>query len=186
MPYSRVLAFMCCVGFFPDGPATSAPDQPADSFPIAWGTPRDGIQAGLRAVRNEASRDTNELVAIGGVPLKFEVLVRNVGKEPIDITYLRPHSFGYTDAPVVQAMPSPQGKQVIEVSLEPLKTHRIGEVYIGFVRPKVNSAVDPRPFWTNSGEGLRHFGVVNVLSDPRDGKPPLNTGFVDVTLRRTR
>lgn len=172
----------------PTQPPSQAIDEGENAHPIAWGTPRGGIQAGLRVVGKDIEQRKGEYVAVGGIPLKLEVLVRNVTVEPIRIEYLPPlpiagMGFIYSDGPVIKAMPvGAGGSSKVSISLVPLKRHQIGSIYVGHHRPKVNSAIDSRPFWTNVGEGVRQIGCTNVLNKPPGTKYMIDTGFIDVRM----
>lgn len=177
-----VLYCLLLVSIVPLYPAITDAES---SYPVAWGVPRaDGLQAGLRLVLPPGNRNIKELVAVGSIPLQFEVLVRNVSDKPVDIEFVQPDSYAYTEGAVITAHHTAlDGKDKMRLTLMPLKPQRLGDLYIGHHRPKSNSAVDPRPFWSDSGTGLRHFGAVNVLAESSDKKQSLDTGFVDVTLR---
>ena len=157
-------------------PWGQAKDTKPPEFVFAWGKPVDRLQAGLRC-------KAHQQVAVGAVPTEVEVVVRNISDEPIEISFIPPEGYGYSDPK--HSVVTASGFNLFAaqrklVTIHPGQLHQVGTLHFGHHCPKSNNVVDPRPAWIDLGKGEFHVGAENVLSS--DGKimPGLNTGFLDL------
>jgi hypothetical protein len=177
MPSSirSVLISFCLLAGLAWSSAADEPDPKAQL--VAWGKPQAGLQAGLR------SREGRH-VAVGGVPLEFDVVVRNVARQPIEVSYVVPDSYGYAvEGTTVTGAPVSQQMIHKTFTLEPRGLLVLGTIHIGHHRAKRNSLVDERPLWTDLGEGQFQVGCDNVLGGDGQRVPKLASGYVDVDVR---
>jgi hypothetical protein len=146
--------------------ASDAVGQPVPSpggDATAWGKPTKGLQAGLRCPKGQQ-------MVRPGEGSELEVVVRNVGDEPIAFAYLPPSRYlGTAEKGTVTVSPIHVGQGLTTtVLIHPGKELVLGRFALGHIRPA----------------GKYQVGAENVTLPTGRGKDEwvLPTGYLDIEL----